>query len=76
MEDSVSTPVSKEMEVKIDDAPKNAKELHAHEEYEVIIKSRKLQIKQQVDVVCTYTWVYSSFRRMRDEIRGLKNYKL
>jgi hypothetical protein len=34
IEDLVSPPASKEMETKIDDAPRNAKELHAHEEYE------------------------------------------
>jgi len=32
IEDSVSPPASKEMETKIDDAPRNSKELHAHEE--------------------------------------------
>jgi hypothetical protein len=45
IEDSVSPPASKEMDTKIDDAPKNAKELHAHEEYEEIVKSGKLEIQ-------------------------------
>jgi hypothetical protein len=36
---------SKEMETKIDDAPRNAKELPAHEEYEEVVNSGKLEIK-------------------------------
>jgi hypothetical protein len=39
IEDLVSQPASKEMETKIDDAPRNAKELHAHEEFEEIVKN-------------------------------------
>ena len=42
IEDSVSPPASKELETKIDDAPRNSKELHAHEEYEEIVKSGKI----------------------------------
>jgi hypothetical protein len=38
------------METKIDDAPRNAKELHAHEEFEEIVKSGKLEIKQLLDM--------------------------
>ena len=44
LEDSVSPPVSKKMETKIDDAPRSVKELHAHEEYEAIVESGKLEI--------------------------------
>jgi hypothetical protein len=50
LEDSVSPPAYKEMETKIDDAPRNAKELHAHDEYEAIVKSGKLEIKQLLDM--------------------------
>jgi hypothetical protein len=57
IEDSVSPPASKEMETKMDDAPRNSKELHAHEEYEEIVKSCKLEIKQLLEEC-------SSFRRM------------
>jgi hypothetical protein len=45
IEDTVTPTRSVEMETKIDDAPKNNKELHAHEEYEEIVKSGKLEIK-------------------------------
>jgi hypothetical protein len=38
------------METKIDDAPKNARELHAREEYDEIIKSGMLEIKQLLDM--------------------------
>jgi hypothetical protein len=37
IEDTVTPTASVEMETKIDDAPRNAKELHAHEEYEEIL---------------------------------------
>ncbi len=50
IEDSVSPPASKELETKIDDAPRNSKELHAHEEYEELVKSGKLEIKQLLDM--------------------------
>ena len=50
IEDSVSPPASKDMETKIDDAPKNARELHAREEYDEIIKSGMLEIKQLLDM--------------------------
>jgi hypothetical protein len=50
IEDMVSPPASKEMETKIDEAPKNNNELHAHEEYEEIVKSGKLEIKQLLDM--------------------------
>jgi hypothetical protein len=50
VEDTVSPAASKEMETKIDDAPRNNKELHAHEEYEEIVKSGKLEIKQLLDM--------------------------
>ena len=55
IEDSTSSPATEEAEMKVDDAPKNAKELHAHPEYEDIIKSGKLEIKQLFDMgVCLW----------------------
>jgi hypothetical protein len=50
IEDSVSPPDSKEMETKIDDAPRNSKELHSHEEYEEFVKNGNLEIKQLLDM--------------------------
>jgi hypothetical protein len=66
IEDLVSLPASKEMETKIDDAPRNAKELHAHEEYEQIVKSGKLEIKRILDMG---VFVLPSDEEM-DEIRA------
>ena len=54
------------METKIDDAPRNAKELHAHEEYEEIVKSGKLEIKRILDMG---VFVLPSDEEM-DEIRA------
>ena len=50
IEDSTSSPAAEGAEQKVDDAPKNAKELHAHPEYEDIVKSGKLEIKQLFDM--------------------------
>jgi hypothetical protein len=66
IEDMVTPTVSVEMETKIDDAPRNAKELHAHEEYEEIVKSGKLEIKQLLDMG---VFVLQSDEEM-DEIRA------
>ena len=66
IEDLVSPPASKEMETKIDDAPRNAKELHAHKEFEEIVKSGKLEIKQLMDMG---VFVLPSDEEM-DEIRA------
>ena len=66
IEDTVTPTASVEMETKIDDAPRNAKELHAHEEYEEIVKSGKLEIKQLLDMG---VFVLPSDEEM-DEIRA------
>ena len=67
LEDSVSPPASKELETRIDDASRNAKELHEHKEYEAIVKSGNLEIKQLLDMG---VFVLPSGQEMKD-IRDL-----